>query len=172
MGKMKRGYDRRDEVLGARLRESLEYFSKHGEPDFASIELAAGSLGAMPASGRTARRMPSRALLLIPAAAAVVLAVGLGWGRLAGPRMATKDDQGVDGTFSGAYLEASQADPLGTEVSLLARESVGGDLSLPSADSGASDTFHEELAVFVTGLWKGPLAPASPSWRESSEGVF
>jgi len=169
---MKSGYDRRDEVLGARLREAMEDLASKEEPDFASIELAAGSEDAMPASDRTSRRRPSRALLLIPAAAAVVLAVGLGWNRLAATRAATDNEPGMDGTPSGSCLDGSQADPLGTEVSLLARESVGGDLSLPPADSGVSDSFHEELAVFVTDLWNGPDAPASLSWRESSEGVY
>jgi hypothetical protein len=172
MGKMKPGYDRRDEVLGARLREAMEDLSKQGEPDFASIELAAASPDAMPASVRTARNKPSWALLLIPVAAAVVLVLGLGRDHLAGARMAANDDHVLDGMSSGSSLDDPQADPLGTEVSLLARESVGGDLSLPPADSGGSGSFDEELAVFVTGLWKGPDTAASLSWREPSESVY
>lgn len=156
MGTMKSGYDRRDEVLGARLREAMEDLASGKEPDFAAIELSAGQREAMPASGKAGRRRASRTLLLLPAAAALAVVVGLGWNRLSGAR-ATEDpgDPGLAGTLALSSPEEYSGDPLGREVSLLARESVGGDRSLPSLSSGALDAFHEEVSVFVLALWDG-----------------
>lgn len=173
MGRMKSGYDRRDEVLGSRLREAMEDLSPKGEPDFAAIELSAGPRDAMPASGKAGRRRASRTLLLLPAAAALALVVGFSWNRLAGARAAADaDDLAADGLPAVAFPEASQGDPLGTEVSLLARESVGGDRSLPSAASGDPDSFHEEIAVFVAGLWDGPGPLAAASRDDTAKGSY
>lgn len=188
MGKMRSEHDRRDEVLGARLREALEELSGNGEPDFSRIELAAGRRDAMPASGRSRRRPPLRLFLVLPAAAAVALAVGLGWHRLAevgdaasgvsgvsgvsAVSAGSAGDNGLGGMLPWSPQEASDGDPLGMEVSLLARESVGGDRSLPPSASGPSDSFHEELAVFVADLWADPGALAAVSGDESAEGGY
>ena len=156
MGTMRSGYDRRDEVLGARLREAMEDLASGKEPDFSAIELSPGPQDAMPASIKAGRRRASRPLLLLPAAAALAILVGIGWNRLSGA-LATEDpgEPGLAGTLARASPEEYSGNPLGMEVSLLARESVGGDRSLPSLSPGAQDAFHEELAVFVDALWAG-----------------
>jgi hypothetical protein len=173
MGTMKSGYDRRDEVLGARLREAMEDLASGKEPDFAAIELSAGPRNAMPASGKAGRRRVTRNLLLLPAAAALAVVVGLGWNRLSGAR-ATEDpgDPGLAGTLALSSPEEYSGDPLGMEVSLLARESVGGDRSLPSLSSGVQDAFHEEISVFVVALWDGAGNQDSKAPYDPGEGGY
>lgn len=173
MGKMKSGYDRRDEVLGARLREALENLAPGKEPDFAAIELSAGPQAVMPDSGKAGRRRSPRTLLLLSAAAALAVVVGLGWNRLAGARGTEfPGDPGLAGTLALSSPEDYSGDPLGMEVSLLARESVGGDRSLPAMDSGGQDAFPEEVSVFVTALWDGSGSQASVAWNGLGEGGY
>ena len=173
MGRMRSESDRRDEVLGSRLREAMEDLASNAEPDFAGIEHAAGPRNAMPAPSQAGRRRTSRTLFLLPAAAALALVVGLGWNRLAGARATEPlEDLGQSGTLVGTSMQAASDDPLGREVSLLARESVGGDRSLPSMASGDPDSFHEEISVFVTALWDGSGAEDTQAWMDPGEGGY
>ena len=80
----------------------------------------------------------------------LALAIGLGWGR--GHGDVTAEALGL----SAEPLPISDDDPLGSELSRLAGESVGQDWAMPLSASTPEDSFHRELGAFVAGLWNQP----------------